>query len=108
MFPALDGRPASARPGVVSYTTTRWGHLCDPRRTPPGERTPNGTDCLRFALSRPEIDVAISGPDSAEHVRQALDALDRGPMSEDELAWMRRVGDAIYRGDATSGARDRV
>jgi hypothetical protein len=29
-------------------------------------------------------------------------------MNDDELAWMRRVGDAIYRGDRTSGARDRV
>jgi aryl-alcohol dehydrogenase-like predicted oxidoreductase len=108
VFPELAGRDARTRPGIVSYTTTRWGHLCDPRRVPAGDRVPDGTDCLRFALSRPEIDVAISGPDSSEHMRQALRALELGPMNEEELAWMRRVGDAIYRRDTTSGARDRV
>ena len=35
-----------------------------------------------------------------------LAALDTGPMDEQELAWMRRVGDHIYGRDATSGIRD--
>lgn len=108
VFPALAELPQAERPGLVTYTTTRWGHLCDPRRTPEGERTPNGTDCLRFVLTHPRVDIALSGPDSVEHVHQALRALELGPMDEEELAWMRRVGDAIYRRDATSGARDRV
>jgi aryl-alcohol dehydrogenase-like predicted oxidoreductase len=106
VFPALDGLPPDARPGLVTYTTTRWGHLCDPRRTPEGERTPDGTDCLRFALSDPHVDLALSGPDSAEHMRQTLRALELGPMNDEELAWMRRVGDAIYRRDSTSVVRD--
>jgi len=29
-------------------------------------------------------------------------------MNEEELAWMRRVGDHIYGKDRTSGMRDRV
>jgi predicted aldo/keto reductase-like oxidoreductase len=81
---------------VVSYTATRWGNLCDPRKTPPGERTPSGTDCYRFALSNPSVDLCLSGPDDAEQMKQALEALEAGPMGEDELAWMRRVGDHIY------------
>jgi aryl-alcohol dehydrogenase-like predicted oxidoreductase len=108
VFPAVSGLAPAARPGVVTYTTTRWGHLCDRRRIPEGERVPDGTDCLRFVLSQPGVDLALSGPDSSEHLRQALRALELGPMEEDELAWMRRVGDAIYRRDRTSGARDRV
>ena len=108
VFPAIADLSPAERPGLVTYTTTRWGHLCDPRRTPDGERTPDGTDCFRFVLSNPNVDLAISGPDSTEHLRQALRALETGPMDEDELAWMRRVGDAIYRRDGTSGARDRV
>ena len=80
VFPCLAGRPpGGARPGLVTYTTTRWGHLCDPKRTPPGERTPRGTDCYRFALSRPEIDLCVAAPKNHDEMRQALDALDRGP-----------------------------
>lgn len=108
VFPALDARDVARRPGVVTYTTTRWGHLCDASRTPRGVRTPDGTDCLRFALSEGHVDTAISGPATAGHVDQAIRALELGPMSDDELAWMRRVGDHIYKGDATSGVRDDV
>jgi hypothetical protein len=32
-----------------------------------------------------------------EHMKEALAALDRGPMPEDELAWMRKVGDHVLR-----------
>ena len=96
VFPCLDGREVGERPGVVTYTTTRWGDLVDPSKTPPGERTPTGTDCYRFAISDPHVDLCLAGPDNPEHVKQALEALELGPMSEAELAWMRRVGDHIY------------
>jgi aryl-alcohol dehydrogenase-like predicted oxidoreductase len=106
VFPAVSARPPSERPGVVTFTTTRWGHLCDPRRTPPGETTPSGTDCYRFALSSAAVDVALAGPASDEQMQQALRALDLGAMRDDELAWMRRIGDHIYGRDRTSRARD--
>lgn len=106
VFPKLSGREVEARPGVVTYTTTRWGHLCDPARTPPGEPTPTGTDCYRFALSHPAVDACLAGPDDAEQMQQALAALELGPLDADALAWMRRVGDHIYGGDRTSRIRD--
>jgi len=106
VFPHLVRRPPAERPGLVTYTATRWGHLCDPKRTPPGERTPRGTDCYRFALSRPEVDLCVAAPRNRAEMRQALDALDRDPMDEEELAWMRRVGDHIYGKDRTSKMRD--
>jgi aryl-alcohol dehydrogenase-like predicted oxidoreductase len=108
VFPVTTGLERARRPGIVTYTTTRWGHLCDPARTPPGERTPSGTDCYRFALSHPAVDVALAGPADLSQMRQALDALERGPLDEEELAWMRRVGDHVYRGDRTSAVRDAV
>jgi hypothetical protein len=46
-------------------------------------------------LTRPEIDVCMTGPANAEQMEQALDALRRGPMQPDELEWMRRVGKAV-------------
>jgi aryl-alcohol dehydrogenase-like predicted oxidoreductase len=102
VFPPLATRHRANRPGLVTFTTTRWGHLCDPKRTPPGERTPIGTDCYRFALSHPMVNVVLAGPSSAEHMAQALRALELGPMTEDELAWIRRVGDHIYHRHTTA------
>ena len=106
VFPCVEGREAAQRPGLVSYTATRWGHLCDPGKTPSGEPTPTGTDCYRFALSRPEIDLSLAGPNDAEQMKQALAALDAGPMNPDEQAWMRRVGDHIYAGSRNSNLLD--
>jgi aryl-alcohol dehydrogenase-like predicted oxidoreductase len=106
VFPSLAAISKAERPGVVGYTTTSWGQLCDPAKTPRHERTPNGTDCYRFALSNPHVDLCLAGPDNAGQMRQALKALELGPMDDEELAWMRRVGDYIYRRDATAGIRD--
>jgi aryl-alcohol dehydrogenase-like predicted oxidoreductase len=106
VFPSLEARSETQRPGVVTYTTTSWGQLCDPAKTPPGERTPTGTDCYRFAISNPNVDLCLAGPDNAEHMRQALEALELGPMDAQELDWMRKVGDYIYGRDATAEIRD--
>ncbi len=106
IFPHLATRSVEHRPGLVTFTTTRWGHLCDPKRTPPGERTPMGTDCYRFALSHPAVNIALAGPSDAEQMTQALRALDLGPMNDEELAWMRRVGDHIYGRSAVADVMD--
>ena len=99
IFPYL---PGENRPGLVAFTATSWGQLVGQpaflprgRPIPAGERVPTGTDCYRFVLSRPELDVCLSGPANAAQMDQALDALRLGPLSGDELAWMRRVGMAI-------------
>ncbi len=91
VFPHLGDEP----PGVVAYTATRWGALLDPRLTPDGEPTPTATDCYRFALSNPSVDVCLCGPRDGAELDGALAALDRGVMDDGELAWMRRVGDAV-------------
>ncbi len=106
VFPSLASRPEAERPGIVTYTTTSWGQLCDPAKTPPAEQTPTGTDCYRFAISNPFVDLCLAGPDNAEQMRQALEALELGPMNDEELGWMRRVGDYIYGRDATASIRD--
>jgi aryl-alcohol dehydrogenase-like predicted oxidoreductase len=88
VFPHLARR----RPGVVAFTATRWGSLLNPAFTPPGEMTPTTSDCYRFALSNPNVDVTLAGPKDQTQLDQALVTLEKGPMSEDELQWMRRVG----------------
>ncbi|MBK7578647.1 MAG: aldo/keto reductase [Myxococcales bacterium] len=106
VFAALDGLDLNKRPGVITYTTTRWGHLLDPKRTPAGEVTPTGADCYRFAMSHPHVDVVMSGPADTEQMREALRSLELGRMDDEELARMRRIGDAIYGKDRTSKVRD--
>jgi aryl-alcohol dehydrogenase-like predicted oxidoreductase len=83
------------RPGIVAYTATSWKQLLRSRRLPASERVPTAADCYRFVLSHPAVDVVATGPAKPQHVDEALDAAARGPMSEEELAWMRRVGDAV-------------
>ncbi len=89
-------RPPGTLPGLAAFTATSWRQLLNSKKIPPGERTPTATDCYRFVMSNPSVDVCMTGPGTATHVREALEALDRGPMSIDELAWMRRVGQAIH------------
>jgi aryl-alcohol dehydrogenase-like predicted oxidoreductase len=38
----------------------------------------------------------MMGTRTVEQMRENLTALDRGPMSEDELARMRRIGDHVH------------
>jgi aryl-alcohol dehydrogenase-like predicted oxidoreductase len=92
VFPALEGKTPMQRPGVIAYTATRWGNLLDPKLMPPGEQAPRGSDCYRFALSSPHVDLCIAGPKNTEELDEALLAHERGPMTDDELAWMKRVG----------------
>ena len=95
VFPHLDGY--AKRPGVVTYTSTRWGFLVNPKFTPPGMRTPTAADCYRFALSNPNVDLALSGPASEEEMATNLRALELGPLSAEELVWMKAVGDHVHR-----------
>jgi aryl-alcohol dehydrogenase-like predicted oxidoreductase len=92
VFPHLP----QEKPGVVAYTTTSWGQLLDPALAPAGERVPRSTDCYRYVLSNRHVDACWAGPKNAAQLDDAMRALDLGPMSEDELAWMRRVGESVH------------
>ncbi|MEM7248361.1 MAG: hypothetical protein AAF533_23705 [Acidobacteriota bacterium] len=95
VFPHL---PKENGPGVIAYTATCWGWLLDPSRIPAGEPAPRASDCYRFALTRDEVDLCLTGPRNADDLDEALEALRRGPMDADELAWMKRVGAGLRRG----------
>jgi aryl-alcohol dehydrogenase-like predicted oxidoreductase len=94
VFPRLP--TGERRPGICAYTATRWGTLLDPKRMPAGERVPRGEHCYRFCLSQPEVDLVLSGPANTRQVEEACTALAKGPLDEEELAWMRRIGDHVY------------
>lgn len=91
VFPGLAA-PGSRRAGVIAYTATCWGRLLDERRIAGREPTPRASDCYRFALTNPSVDMVLAGPRDRAELDEAMAALDRGPMDADELAWMKRVG----------------
>jgi len=92
IFPFL---PADKKPGIVNFTSTDWGRLLNPKKMPPNERAVTAPEAYRFVLSNPAVDVCMIGPKTAEQTREDLKALDQGPMSEDELARIRRIGDFL-------------
>lgn len=96
----FDHLPAEGGPGMVTFTSNRWGSLIDPARMPPGEPPPSAADCYRFVLSHPRVHVACCGPANLEELRQNLECLEQGPMSADELERMRRIGRHVYEGGA--------
>jgi aryl-alcohol dehydrogenase-like predicted oxidoreductase len=83
------------RPGLVAYTATSWRQLLNSKKVAAAGKVPSAADCYRFVLTRPEVDVCMTGPSNAAQMEEALTARERGPMDEDELAWMRRAGQAV-------------
>jgi aryl-alcohol dehydrogenase-like predicted oxidoreductase len=93
IFPHLG----ASNPGVVSYTATRWGRLLKrPRGWPATERVATAGDCYRFVLTNPSVNVSLTAPRSRAELRENLAALERGPLDEAEMAFMRRFGDAVH------------
>lgn len=92
LFPHLP----EERPGIVAFTTTRNGQLMRSGKIPEDEKKPTAGDCYRFALTNPSIDVAITGASNAKQMEENLVEVGKGPMSDEELAWMRGIGDHVY------------
>ncbi|MGW8265711.1 MAG: aldo/keto reductase, partial [Longimicrobiales bacterium] len=92
LFPHVTG---PSKPGIVAFTATCWGRLLSAKRMPPGERPATAAECYRFALTHPAVDVCLTGPRSLEEMRENLAVLDQGPMSQEELARMHRIGDYV-------------
>jgi aryl-alcohol dehydrogenase-like predicted oxidoreductase len=84
------------RHGVVTYTATRWGKLLKASKMPPGENPLSASDCYRFVMSNSKVDVCLTGPRDMDQMKQALQSLDEGPMSEEEITRARRIGDFVH------------
>jgi aryl-alcohol dehydrogenase-like predicted oxidoreductase len=93
IFPFLG---LEERPGTTCYTATRWGQLLDRRRMPAGEAPLTAAECYRFVLSNPLADLCMTGPKNDEQMTEALKALDDGPLTDDEMARARRIGDHVH------------
>ncbi len=93
VFPHL---PLENKPGIVAYTATRWGQLLKEKKMPPGEKPLSAPECYRFVLSNPSVDLCMMGARNHDMMRENLETLRQGPMTEDEMTRIRLIGDFIY------------
>lgn len=91
-FPFLKGEK---RPGIVSFTATRWRKLLKSGKIPAEETPLSASECYRFVLSNPSIDVCMMGAENSEEMRENLKVLEMKPLSEEELKRCRRIGDYV-------------
>jgi aryl-alcohol dehydrogenase-like predicted oxidoreductase len=91
VFPHVEKR----KPTLIAYTATAWRRLL---KRPKGWEGPVPTagDCYRFCLSNPLVDVVLCGPGSLAQLDENLAALERGPLSPEEMEWMRRFGKVVH------------
>ena len=93
VFPHL---PQEDRPGIGIYTAICWRKLLKPKFMPAGEHPLTASDCYRFVLSNPDVNVCLTGPSSAEQMEDNLKALDAGPLDNEEITRIRHIGKHIY------------
>ena len=93
VFPHI---PENNAPGVIAFTATRWGQLVSPKKMPPGEEPLTAADCYRFALTSGKVDVCLTGPKTTEELEGGMQAMDLGPLSDEEMERVRRIGKYVY------------
>ncbi len=93
IFPHLSAHD----PAIISYTATRWRYLIRrPKDYPENARIPTAGECYRFVLSNPNVDVALTAPSSLEQFKENLAAIDDGPLSGDDMTFMKSFGDRVH------------
>ncbi|MGB5875113.1 MAG: aldo/keto reductase [Bacteroidota bacterium] len=93
IFPHL----AAHNPGVVSYTATRWTRLLRrPRKWPPERSVPDAGMTYRFVLSHPSVHVCLTAPRNIRELDENLNALEQGPLSGEEMEFMKEFGDCVH------------
>jgi aryl-alcohol dehydrogenase-like predicted oxidoreductase len=93
IFPFLSG---ASRPGLTTYTATRWGKLLNPKKMPAGERPMTASDCYRFVLTDPHVDLCMMGPGDEPQMIEGLAALKKGPLSDEQMKRFRKIGDYVH------------
>lgn len=93
IFPYLS---MENRPGIITYTATCWKKLLNPGKMPPEEHPLTSTECYRFALSDPNVNLCLTGPKNQKEMNEALLALKSPILSPVEIERIRRIGDYIH------------
>lgn len=91
LFPHLP----QPKPLIAAYTATCWTKLLKAPKGWAGAPASAG-ECFRFCLTNPNVDVVVSAPKTAAQMRENMQALERGPLAEDEMTRMRALGKAVH------------
>ena len=91
IFPRLLNRGRA----IVAYTATAWRKLLTLPKGRTG-RVPTAGDCYRFCLTDPHVDLVLTAPRTVSELRENLAALEKGPLSPEEMAFMRDFGRAVH------------
>ena len=93
IFPHLQAHDT----GLVSYTATRWSYLLRrPRGYPRDGRISSAGMAYRFVLSNPDVDVCLTAPRNRTELKENLAAVREGPLSAEEMAFMKEFGDRVH------------
>jgi aryl-alcohol dehydrogenase-like predicted oxidoreductase len=88
--------PPTNRPGLIAFTATRWGQLMQAKRMPAGEKPLTASDCYRFALTNGYMNLCMTGPRTADELDENVKTLELGPLSDEEMERVRRIGKYVY------------
>jgi aryl-alcohol dehydrogenase-like predicted oxidoreductase len=91
VFPAAG----QARTPIVAFTATRWGTLLEPHVDWPGP-PPTASDCYRYCLAHPSVQVVLTAPRSLPELEQNLGVLELPAMSKPERGQWQRFGDLVH------------
>jgi aryl-alcohol dehydrogenase-like predicted oxidoreductase len=92
VFPTAE----KVRMPIVAFTATRWGTLLEPHAHWPGP-LPTASDCYRYCLAQPPVQVVLTAPRSLAELEQNLDVLEIPPMSKQKHYQWQRFGDLVCR-----------
>ena len=94
IFPYIEKHKTN----VISFTATRWRYLLRrPRKWPKEEPLPTAGMCYRFVLSNPNVNVCLTAPTNIKQLEANIAEVQKGQLSKEELEFMRKIGDAVYR-----------
>jgi aryl-alcohol dehydrogenase-like predicted oxidoreductase len=93
IFPHLP----AYKPGLISYTATRWGYLLRrPKSWPKDRPVPTAEQCYRFVLSNENVHICLTAPRNLKQLQANMTALDQGPLSPEEMFFMQEFGDVVH------------
>ena len=59
------------------------------------------SECYRFCLSNPHVDIVLTGPKNRQQLQENLSNLgEKGPLSEEENGLIRDYGQIVHKGSS--------
>ncbi|BAZ01083.1 aldo/keto reductase family oxidoreductase [Tolypothrix tenuis PCC 7101] len=94
VFPHLDANDPH-RPGIVTFKSAgMFGPLWEPPLGLPDNCwQPSVPDLYRYSLSQNSVDVALAGWQTREHVDAAIQAVQKGKLTSEEIDYLNLYGD---------------